>query len=157
MSYGGMGGYGGDPFIHKTIGKIAKGVGGFIGGPIGGILKAGGGLLTGREQQPVRIPQVPTTPPILRGAPPIFGVPGVPPTPTGLPPGTRVTKQGTVTDRKRPRMNPLNPKALRRADRRIDAFVTQARRALKHSNYKIVSKSAGRSRRDLGPGHRHVR
>jgi len=48
--------------------------------------------------------------------------------------------------RKRRRMNHGNVKALRRADRRIDGFVGVARKALKHTNYKVVSKSAGRGR-----------
>lgn len=45
------------------------------------------------------------------------------------------------------RMNYGNVKALRRADRRIDGFVGVARKALKHTNYKVVSKSAGKAPR----------
>lgn len=52
--------------------------------------------------------------------------------------------------KKRRRMNPGNTKALTRASRRIDSFVKVAKKALKHTNYKIVSKSAGRSK------HKHV-
>jgi len=61
-------------------------------------------------------------------------------------PGTqvaRVTKDGKVTLRKRGRMNYGNVRALRRADRRIDGFVGVAKKALIHTNYKVVSRSAG--------------
>lgn len=54
----------------------------------------------------------------------------------GMPAGSFCTKAR--------RMNPGNVKALRRADRRIDRFVGIARSALKHTNYKVVSRSAGR-------------
>lgn len=62
----------------------------------------------------------------------------------------RYTKDGKLTDRKRPTMDPGNVKALRRADRRIDRFVGVARKALKHTNYKVVSKSAGTRGRTRG-------
>jgi hypothetical protein len=41
-----------------------------------------------------------------------------------------------------PSMDPGNARALRRASRRIDRFVGVARSALKHTNYKIASKSS---------------
>lgn len=53
-------------------------------------------------------------------------------------------KEGVLVKGKRPTMNPGNTKALRRADRRIDRFVGIARSALKHTNYKVTSRSAGR-------------
>jgi len=43
---------------------------------------------------------------------------------------------------KRRRMNPANPKALRRAIRRQSGFVKLARRALKGSGYQIVSRGS---------------
>ena len=46
--------------------------------------------------------------------------------------------------RKRRRMNVGNAKALRRAIRRTDGFVTLARGALKNTGFKIVSKSSGK-------------
>lgn len=46
-----------------------------------------------------------------------------------------------------PSMNPGNTKALTRASRRIDKFVSVARSAMKHTNYKVVSKSAGRGKK----------
>lgn len=63
-----------------------------------------------------------------------------------LGPGTEGTMVGRVP-RKRPTINYGNVKALKRADRRIDGFVKVARSALKHTNYKVVSKSAGRGGR----------
>lgn len=63
-------------------------------------------------------------------------------------PSTIKKKLGIPT--KRRRMNYGNVKALRRADRRIDGFVKVARSALKHTNYKVVSKSAGRARGSSG-------
>lgn len=63
---------------------------------------------------------------------------------------------------KRRRMNYGNVKALKRADRRIDGFVKVAKNALKHTNYKVVSRSAGTRRKPMvikesGPGNVVVR
>jgi hypothetical protein len=44
-------------------------------------------------------------------------------------------------------MDAGNAKALMRASRRIDRFVGVAKRALKHTNYKIASKSSGKRRK----------
>jgi len=46
--------------------------------------------------------------------------------------------------RRRRRMNPANPKALRKAIRRQNAFVNLAKGALKNSGFKVVSTSAGK-------------
>lgn len=60
--------------------------------------------------------------------------------------------------RKRRRMNYANGKALTRANRRVDGFVKMARKSLKHTNYKLVTKqTGGRSKRpaqiiETGPG-----
>jgi len=77
-------------------------------------------------------------------------------TPGGGTAVVRATKKGTLTTRKRGRMNYGNVKALRRADRRIDGFVGVAKKALVHTNYKVVSRSAGtRSRTRAGCGSCH--
>lgn len=68
-----------------------------------------------------------------------------------LGPGTEGTMVGRVP-RKRGKINYGNVKALKRADRRIDGFVKVARSALKHTNYKVVSKSAGRGGRSGSRG-----
>jgi hypothetical protein len=54
----------------------------------------------------------------------------------GMPPGSYCVKNRKT--------NYGNVRALRRADRRIDGFVRIARSALKHTNYKVVSRSAGK-------------
>lgn len=159
MPYGtrgyGMGTYmaTGDPFLGGILkGALKIGKGFVTGGPLGAI-GAGVGILTGGKRAPappaVRLPmQMPVSmAPQQRfpTRPPRPGQMPGPPTPPGY-------------GRKRRRMNPGNAKALRRAIRRQDAFVKLARGALKGSGYKIVSKGAGRStRRDLPPGHTHVR
>lgn len=156
----------GDPFLGgllkgagKFIGGVAKTAGGLIGGPVGGILRGAGGILAPTRPAPMQ--QFP----ISRAGRGITGIPGFPGLPTNIPgiptqgPGApRVTKQGTVTTRKRPSMNPANPKALRRAIRREEAFVNLAKKALKGSKYTITTRGAARRpRRDLGAGHIHVR
>lgn len=55
-------------------------------------------------------------------------------------------KKAAGTGRRRRRRNNMNPKALRRASARIDGFVKEAKKALKHTNYKLVTKSSGRGK-----------
>lgn len=57
----------------------------------------------------------------------------------------RIRRDGKPYDA--PSMDPGNTKALLRASRRIDRFVGVARKAMKHTNYKVVSKSAGKGKR----------
>lgn len=151
----------GDPFLGGIIKGAGKLIGGaariaapLLPGPLGGAARIVGGVLGGR---PVLRPQI--TPPVFPGggrlpAPPLM-LPRLGPTPGMRQP--RVTKAGAVTDRKRPRMNPNNPRALRRAARRIEAHVRQEQR-IKKTMTKVASHySPRRQRRDLAPGHRHVR
>lgn len=175
MSYGSMGGYGGDygryygdPFLGgllkgagKLIGGAAKVVGGVVGGPVGGILSGVGGLLAPTKKAAAIQQQVGAVPyggpmmNVMQMPPaPIVGIPGMIPTATGMPPGTRITKQGTVTARKRPRMNPHNPRALRRSARRLEAHIREHKK-IERSLRKLAP--ARRSRRDLPSGHTHVR
>lgn len=140
----------GDPGFFGTLGRIARGaVGagvGFATGGIGGAI-AGSGLF-GRPSGG-RVPRVPT------GTPKSFTV-----TPSAIVPGGApfVTTGGGMPRRRGRRMNPMNPKALRRANTRIDRFVRDTRKLLKHTNYKLVTKSSGtRAKKDLGRGHTHVR
>ena len=148
MAYGMAGrDFQGDPFLGGLIKKA-----------VGGLVSIGRGAL-GIPSQPV-----------LK-LPPGFGTPVMP---GGQVPGGTVTKKkglgGTlqrflpggqtglvVTGPSRKRINPANPKALRRAIRRQDGFVKLARRALKGSGYTIVSRGSRRPKRDLGAGHSHVR
>lgn len=66
-------------------------------------------------------------------------------TPTGIQQArfTSVDEFGNPVRRRR-RMNPANPKALRKAIRRQNAFVNLAKGALKNSGFKVVSTSAGK-------------
>jgi len=163
MPYHGMGTLSrqGDPGFFGSVFRGIKGaVGGFVGGgPLGAIrggisgLVGGGGspgrqtpgsrLITSRARGLARPGgQVPV--PGFRGAVQRF----IPGGATGF--------QDTFGPPKRKRMNPANPKALRRAIRRQSGFVKLARRALKGSGFKIVS-GGSRPRRDIAPGHGHVR
>jgi len=143
-----LGGYAGDPgFFSKLLSIGGKIVGSFlgmgapampsyiappppvrqagyfgIGGPRG--LVAGTGLAPGARF--VGTPPPRTKPFVTPG----MGGPRLDPR-TGLP-------------MKRRRINPANPKALRRAIRRQAGFVKLARRALKGSGYQIVSRGSRR-------------
>lgn len=135
----------GDPGFFGTLGKIAKGaIGGAIGfatGGVGGAIR-GSGILGGG-----RMPSAPTfAPPTIGGR---IRTAGQALVPGGVEPFRK----------RRRRMNPMNKKALTRANRRIDGFVRETKKVLKHTNYKLVSKSSAsrRPRRDLGRGHEHVR
>ncbi len=146
MSYfGGSGGMRGDPGFFDTLGKIGGAI--FKATPIGGAITGIRDIFTGGTQPPPR-----ATPPVF--VPPTFGGAGVPS--VGVPPGIARRNGGAapktvVVDvetgmvrAKRRRMNVGNPRALRRAIRRTDGFVTLARGALKNTGFKIVSKSSGR-------------
>lgn len=114
--------------LFSSIGKVLKGavggVAGFLsGGPVGAVKGAASGLGL--------LPINPTVSGIMMPPPvPEPGVTGfvhrlVPGGKTGL---GRLKKDGTFTDRRRPRMNPLNPRALQRALRREAGFLKFARR-----------------------------
>lgn len=149
MSYYGAGDYYAAGGFFSSLGKIAKGaIGagvGFLTGGVGGAI-AGSGLLrpSAPTMQQLQLPA---------GSPVTIG--------TRLKTAGQALVPGGVEPfrRKRRRMNPMNPKALNRASRRMDSFVGHARKALKHTNYKLVSKSAGKGRRgpeqiivETGPG-----
>lgn len=144
--------------IGKALGGVVKTVGGAVGGFIstGSPLGALGGALRGAGIIKAPTGPIPIQAPPTGLGPPIIGIPGLPPTATGLPPGTTVNKQGMLV-KKRRRMNPANPRALKRAIRREESFVRLARRALKGSKYTVTTRGGRRPRADLPPGHRHVR
>ena len=153
MSYGvfrgdyGGGGYGsvGDPglfgFLGRVAGGIAKTVGGFVPGPAGMVLRKAGGLLTRAPARPQITPRQPGMQQrFMPGA-------GTRPISGQITRTTAVSAQvpqiaGAIRPR-RQRMNYGNVKALKRADRRISGFVKVAKSALTHTNYKVVSKTAG--------------
>lgn len=149
--YYGAGDYYAAGGLFGFLGKVAKGVAGTALGigkaalaasPVGQAATAVSRAIlpTGPaapEQMPVIMPpqmQVPKSPiPVART--PYLGLP--------------VTGAGLYKP-KRKRMNYGNTKALRRADRRIEGFVKVARSALRHTGYKVVSKSAGAGRGSRG-------
>lgn len=146
--YGGR--YRGDPGIFGFLGKVAGTALGIAGkvlpGPLGGVARLAGGILTRRAPPPVQA----TAMQWQQAAP------------GGLPVGgmrgrmQRLIPGGATGYRKRRRMNPGNAKALRRAIRRTDAFVKLARRSLKGTGYSITRRTTSRPRavniRESGPG-----
>lgn len=153
MPYYGQGDYYATGGFFDFLGKAAKGALGFItGGPLGAV-----SAVTGRGRQ--------AAPPglLLPGVTPAIPLQG-PPAMRHTIPAARPVSIDPITGMVRPRrrrMNYANGKALTRANRRVDGFVRLARRSLKHTNYKIVSKSAGKRRpptviKESGPGSVHV-
>jgi hypothetical protein len=152
--------YRGDPGVFDFIKKAA----GFVAGniiPGGGLLTAGakavlGKVIGGRTGTAVRtLPvSVPTLADVAGAAIPMRHTqPGLPPPPIqflggGAPPqigpgGTTFGgfRYGAGLGRRR-RLNPLNRKALTRAERRISGFVKIARKCLRHTGYVVVSRAS---------------
>lgn len=156
--YGGRGDPGFLSNLWKGIKKVAAPVvGGLIGGPIGAVV---GGLGGGIGTPPI-LPMG-TSQPMPRQqlrVGPIVSTDYFPPAPVGpskpLPParlggrggvvsmngcapsGYHLAKDGSGRMVRNRRMNPANPKALRRAIRRTDGFVKLAKRALKGTGYAV--------------------
>ena len=145
----------GDPGFFSFLGKVAKTVGGIIPGPIGGALGIVGGALSGRKA--TKKPPPPT--PIVQAFPGqmVTGLQGrriraaqgraimapPPPITTIATPryGASITARATpakilptgqvVACPRRRRIDPLNVKALRRANTRQRAFLRAVDRTLK--------------------------
>jgi hypothetical protein len=133
--------YMGDPGLFSFVKKAVRGVGriagGFLrGGPIGAV-STGVGMLTGAQRSAARRaqPQQRRLQAEYRRiqAHQVEVSPGY--TRVGQMPGPELAPR-------RRRINPANPKALRRAIRRMDGFVGLARKSLKHTNYTLVTKSS---------------
>jgi hypothetical protein len=155
MSYYGAGDYYGaggiGSFLKKAAGTLVSGAVGLVtGGPAGalanvsrsvGILpNAPSGSRSFAATPQVQIPQININPmAALPGGQPLF----------------------TFGGKRRRRMNFANGKALNRANRRVDGFVRLARRSLKHTGYRVVTKGSGRKRsvnvHESGPGGVTVR
>lgn len=158
----------GDPFL----GSIIKGVGKFVGGAVTGLVTTGTpvGAVVGGIRGALGKPQIQAMAPSYTrvATPPVSAMPGGAYTAGGGPMGAiyaagaaaqrapRMTKAGYMTTRKRPRMNPMNPKAARRAARRLDSYVREYKRVEKTLR-KLAPPRRRSGRADLGPGHRHVR
>jgi hypothetical protein len=159
---------GGDPGLFGFIGKAIKGAAGIVSKLGIPVVSGVAGIVAGQRRQPLL--QLPAPVPILRqsaGLPQVAGRPGggfVSPLQLRqggeCPGGWHRDKQtGTKCVRNR-RMNPANPRALRRAIRRQESFVRLARKALKGSGYTIASRGSRRSSvriRESGPGSVTVR
>lgn len=155
----------GDPFIggllKKVGGVIGGGISGFLsGGPLGAVRGAAGSLLGSRPPQAVPTSFARTGAyPQLRIAQPPQGiggrirtaaqalVPGGVEPGAGCPPGYHLDKQTQSKCVKNRRMNPANPRALRRAIRREAAFISLAKRTLKGSGYTFKRTGVARKRR----------
>ena len=138
----------GDPFLGGLVRGIGRAAGGFLrGGPLGAL-----GALLPPPRQPVarRLPgPLPFLPPQ-----PQFQLPLGRPSSQRLPAGRPATRMPGEPSRRR-RMNPLNVKALRRSTRRLAGFQREAKKVEKQ--LRKIAPQRRSTRRDLGPGHRHIR
>lgn len=149
--------YRGDPGLFSFIGKALKtglGVVSKLGIPI---VSGAAGILGGRATRPpIQYQARPGGQPIMTGQPFPRGAVPRPGILGGFQRGIPGGATGYLTGPRRRRMNPANPKALRRAIRRQASFVKLARRALKGSGYAITSRGSSRRRpisiREAGPG-----
>ena len=137
--------------ILGTAGKVVgavPGVGSVVGGALTGASKLLGG---GSSTRPLTVP---TTVPTIRQPQPVPGLTGmaqriVPGGASGYTcgsgnacgPGFHLDKTKHEKCVRNRRTNYANPRALSRASKRIDGFVAIARKAMKSTNYKVVSKS----------------
>lgn len=153
MSYYGQGDYYGQGGLGSFLKGAARAAVGFVtGGPLGAVralipasrgaaVGLGAGLVAGGLSMP--------------GGGPGDKVPGIRGTIQRILPG------GETGYRKRRSMNMVNPRALARANRRVEGFVRVARRSLKHTGYKVVTKNSGSRARgryaEHGPGDLNVR
>ncbi len=130
--FGGSHGMRGDPGFFGTLFGAAKRVGGIAlrASPLGQAVSIAQSI---KSAVPPRTRTLGGGFPTPGGALPGFPTRGVP----------TIRADGTVGGRRR-RMNAGNPKALRRAIRRQNAFVNLAKGALKNSGFKVVSTSAGK-------------
>jgi hypothetical protein len=147
VSYYGQGDYYGQGGLGSILKTVAKGAIGFAtGGPAGAFAAVAPSVLTGGGG--------------ARSLPaPVLPAPGLGGLVARAIPGGKTGLIVETGRRRYRRMNYTNVRALRRADRRIDGFVREARKALKHTNYALVSKSARKSGRskpsvivETGPG-----
>jgi len=139
-----MGYYGqGDYYARGGLFDVIKGIGSAVGGVlfpgVAPVISAIGGG---------------SKPTISPGQLPVLPTPGIGGAISrALPGGSTgyyVDASGQVRKRRR-KMNFANSRALGRANRRVDGFVRLAKRSLKHTNYKILTKQQGRGRRSSSP------
>lgn len=150
--------YVGDPFLgglFKKIGGVVKGaVGGFLsGGPVGALTGAASGLIgSGGRARLEQVTQGTALAPFERLRPPSPGQIKIREQ-YGPDIAQEIERQRAFRAGKRRRgMNPMNPKALRRASRRMDRFTKDVRRALKHTPYTLTRRGVSGGRRG-SPGY----
>lgn len=138
----------GDPGIFSTLGSIVGTVGKIASNPIGYVSSAiakassprtatvAASSLTSGLRLPTPVPGIQGT--IQRAIP--GGQSGYT-CGSGCAPGYHLDKTKGVKCVRNRKVNYTNPRALSRAAKRMDGFVTVARKALKSTNYKVVAKS----------------
>lgn len=136
-------------FVGKALKTVAGVASQMLPGPIGAIARIGTGILGGAGAGRAVQAQLPTFTPAGLG--PMLPEPGIAGAVHRIVPGGKTgfgyyNKKGEFIEGKRPVMNPMNVRALRRASRRLDGFARTARKALKHSPFMLVSR-ASRGRR----------
>ena len=143
----------GDPFLGPIggfLGGVARTIGSFVPGPAGMVLKAAGTVL-GPKPKPM---------PAQIGPPVLFPKQTTQIGPGGLvykhtEYGARVTGGGPSLvsgGKRRRRMNPLNPRALRRAASRLNSFKTHVKTVSRALGQPVSwgRRSPSRSRRKCG-------
>lgn len=141
----------GDPGFFSTLGGIVGGAAGIaskvLPGPIGAAAGGVSRLLSGSSRglaTPGPVPRIPANPnPGLRGAAQRLVPGGSSGYSCNSGCGTgyhldKTTQSKCVRNRK---TNYTNPKALSRATKRVDGFVSVAKKALKSTKYKVVNES----------------
>lgn len=129
-------------FLKKGFSAVTGLAGSILPGPIGGLAKLASRVTRGQaSRSTLRAAQARQVQasrgyvqPTMARQPMIIPKPG----------GSGIQKMGYPE--KRRRMNVTNDKALRRAIRRTNGFVKLAKKALKGSGYKVVSKGSGGKR-----------
>jgi len=146
MSYYGAGDYYGAGGLGSFLSGVGRAAVGFVtGGPGGAISSAARSIIGsgGGSQQSV----------------PVIRTPGIAGFAQRAIPGGKTGLQIGGGRRKYRRMQYTNMKALRRSERRIDGFVKEVKKSLKHTNYQLVTKGSRRGGRkapsvivETGPG-----
>lgn len=165
MPYYGAGDYyaAGDPGIFDVFKKVAKIGAGVAKGILGATPVGAAVTAVSRAIIPSGPAEVPTIAPPAMGLPigPTMGLPTIGPAAERQIVGRarnviiggkryHYNKYGELKKGRIPVMNPLNPRALARSTRRFDGMRRGMSRALKHTNYKLVTKGAGRGRGSRG-------
>ncbi len=127
-------------FLKGAVSTVARGAVGFVtGGPGGAISAVARNLVPQSRPSGIQIPPMQINPTAF------------------LPGGQPLLQFG----RRRRRMNYANGRALTRANRRVDGFVKLARKSLKHTGYRIVTKGSSKRKgttiHEHGPGSVNVR